>query len=329
MIMHIRPFALLALLAATAHAAVSPSDIPSDTPVANLLSTAKSLLGSGAHQDALTYYDVAISRDPSNYIAVFQRGATYLSLGRNAQAMRDFENVLELKPGFEAALLQLAKIQAKNGDWSGARKYYEAAGRKGGQEIESLEEAQGAAVLAEAAENSGDWEGCIANAGVAIMVASTSAPLRSRRARCRFERGEIQEGTSDLQHVLQIAPGSIEPHLQISSMLFYALGDLEQGQNQIRRCLHSDPDSKVCSRLYRREKVTAKAVNEVKQLVEKRGFNSAAKILAGHGEDTGLLQDLKEDLAEFREAGYIHAKAPNSLYNELVEITCEAYSEVR
>ncbi|MCJ1305993.1 hypothetical protein MMC08_008810, partial [Hypocenomyce scalaris] len=70
---------------------LSHSQIPSDTPIASLVSSAKANLAKGNSNDALTYFDVAISRDPQNYLTIFQRGATYLSLGRNAQASQDFD----------------------------------------------------------------------------------------------------------------------------------------------------------------------------------------------------------------------------------------------
>ena len=309
--------------------AVSPTEIPPDTPIASLISTAKAHLAKGNSNDALTYFDVAISRDPRNYLTIFQRGATYLSLGKNAQASQDFDKVLTIRPDFEGALLQRAKIKSRNADWTAARKDYESAGKSDGVEIAELEEAQGAALLAAEAEKAGDWEGCVSQAGVAILVASTSLSLRQLRARCRFERGEVLEGVSDLAHVLQISPQSIEPHLQISSSLFYSIGDTDKGIEQMRKCLRSDPDSKACSRLFRREKQLDKVMKQVNTLKEKRQFNSAVKLLVGTGDDPGLIKDIKEDIAEAKAAGHIHKNSPDELYGSLVETTCESYTEVR
>ena len=308
---------------------LSPSDIPSDTPIASLVSSAKANLAQGKSNDALTYFSVAISRDPQNYLTLFQRGATYLSLGKNSQANDDFDRVLSIKPDFEGALLQRAKIKSRSADWDGARKDYKATGKPQDAELTELEEAQGAAVLAFDAEKAGKWEDCVSHSGTAIMVASTALTLRQLRAKCRFEKGEVLEGVSDLQHVLQISPGSTEPHLQISSMLFYSLGDTEKGMAQIRKCLQSDPDSKVCSKLHRREKRLNKVLKELQALKEKRQFNSAVKLLVGLGEDSGLIDDVKEDIKEAIEAGTIHRNSPNQLYGGLVESACECYSEVR
>lgn len=307
--------------------ALSCSDIPADTPISSLLASANAHLAKGETNDALTYYDVAISRDPQNYLTYFKRGATYLSLGRTIQATHDFDKVLEIKPGFEGALVQRGKIRAKNGEWDAAKKDFIAHGNSA-EDLAELEEAKGAATLAVAAEKNGNWEECVAQSGVAIMVASKMLSLRKTRAHCRFERGEVQEGMSDLKHVLQMQPGQTEPHMQIAGITFYALADLEHGMDQLRKCLHSDPDSKKCKKLYRRQKTLDKQLGQVNGHFDKRQFSSALKLLLPSGEDTGLVQDIKDDVNELREDGTIPEQAPNDLVARVVERACEAYHEV-
>ena len=328
---------------------ISASDISQDTPVSSLISTANDHLARRNFHDALTYFDVAIDHDPTNYLTIFKRGATYLSLGKNVQASRDFDRVLTIKPDFEGALLQRAKIRKRNADWDGARRDYNAAaapGGKGGKrgtmttttEMLELDEAETAARQAIMAADRGDWESCVTQAGTAIMTANMAIELRRLRARCRFERGEVLEGVSDLGHVLQIGSPlteSIEPHLQISAMLFYSLADPDRGLAQVRKCLHSDPDSKSCSRLFRRQKRIDKRLTQVTQLMEKRQFAGAVKQLVGTSstttgddDDVGLIQEIKDDVKEWREKGYIHAKAKEGLVARTVEMACEAYTEV-
>jgi DnaJ family protein C protein 3 len=307
--------------------ALSSSDIPSDTPISSLLASANAHLAKGETNDALTYYDVAILRDPQNYLTYFKRATTYLSLGRTAQATQDFDKVLDIKPGFEGALQQRAKIKAKAGDWEAARKDFIAHG-KSVEDLAELEEAEGAAKIAFAAEKSGNWEECVAQSGVAIVVASRMLSLRKTRAHCRFERGEVQEGMSDLKHVLQMQAGQTEPHIQISAITFYALADLEHGMEQLRKCLHSDPDSKSCKKLYRREKTVDKQLAQVNKFFEKKQYASGLKLLLPSGEDVGLLQEMKDDVKELREAGTIPQHAPNDLVTGMVEMVCEAYHEV-
>ncbi|RMX94402.1 hypothetical protein D0868_12310, partial [Hortaea werneckii] len=318
----------LCLSSAPLAAALSASDIPSDTPVSQLISSANTHLAQGNAQDALTYFDAAIQKDPSNYLTIFKRGATYLSLGRNTQASRDFDQVLVLKPGFEGALTQRAKIKGRNADWAAAKQDYLAAGKKDSQELADLEEAEGAAKLAQEAEAKGDWETCVTQAGTAIFVAGTALDIRQRRARCRLEKGEIVEGISDLNHVLQINTGSIEPYLQIAAMTFYSLAETDKGITSVSRCLHNDPENKACSKLRKSQKAIDRTLKKFNQLVEKRQFASAVKLLIPTADEPGLLQEVKDDTAQYREAGYIHPQATSGLYAQLTERVCDSYMEM-
>lgn len=303
-------------------------DIDPDTPVNKLVASAKANLASGNPNDALTFFDAAIAKDPNNYLTIFQRGAAYLSLGRNGKATDDFNKALSIKPDFEGALVQRAKIYSRSADWAKAKKDYKTAGKTEAPEYKELEEAEQAVALASAAEKAKDWEGCVTHSGTAILVASTALSLRQMRARCRFERGEVQEGVADLQHVLQISPSSVIPHIQISSMLFYSLGDTEKALAQIRKCLQSDPDSKPCKKLHREEKKADKQLKKLEELRGRKQFSSAVKILVGDGEDIGLLSQVKEDVKSGKESEMIHKNSPDGLYARLIDTTCELYGEV-
>ncbi|CRK17941.1 hypothetical protein BN1723_011453 [Verticillium longisporum] len=171
-----------ALFATPLVSALSADSIPSDLPVSELLSSAQSHLSKGETSDALLYYDAAVARDPSNYLTFFKRATTYLSLGRTSQATEDYNRVLSLKPDFEGAHIQLAKIRARSADWEGAKEHYKLANKDAASpELAALDEAQGAAQLAEAAERAGDFETCVHQAGEAIMTANRAVYLRELR----------------------------------------------------------------------------------------------------------------------------------------------------
>jgi DnaJ family protein C protein 3 len=303
--------------------------IPSDIPISQLLSSATAHLAAGRSSDALAYYDAAIARDPTNYLTLFKRGAAYLSLGRSAQASRDFDTVLKLKPGFEGALVQRAKIRTRNGDWAPAKDDWIAAGRKSdSQEVAELDEAEAAVKLAEEADVAGNWDDCIAQAGIAIQKAPALVKLRDLRSKCRFEKGDVAAAVTDLQHVLHLNSGSTEPHLKISALTFYALGETDKGLGQIRKCLQSDPDNKACRLLMRREKAFEKQHRKLNQLLEKKSYASAVRLLIPSSEEQGLIQDAKQDFDELKNDGIIHEKASNGLHDQLVERACQAYVEV-
>ncbi|KAL5332684.1 hypothetical protein BJX70DRAFT_383377 [Aspergillus crustosus] len=304
------------------------SPILPETPLSSLLASAKSHLSSGSPREALVYLDEAISRDPSNYLTVFHRGAAYLSLGRRSQARNDFDRVLQLKPDFESALLQRARLKSNTADWSGALDDLLKAKKQNTSEYKEFQSARDAASQAMAAEKEGAWDVCISEATTAISKASASLQLRQSRAHCRFEKGELEEGISDLLHTLQISPGLTDPQLQISSMLFYALGDSDRGLSQIRKCLHSDPDSKPCNKLYRRERQLVKRLQRLDDAASARKFNNVLNLLMGTDGEAGLIDDIKEDVQQAREAGHIFSRSQGHMYTTLIERACEAYSEV-
>ncbi|RDA93408.1 hypothetical protein CP533_1992 [Ophiocordyceps camponoti-saundersi (nom. inval.)] len=317
----------LALLASAGNA-LSSNDIPKDLPASALLASAQTHLANGETNEALVYYDAAIAKDPSNYLTLFKRATTHLSLGRTAHATDDFHKILELEPRFEGAHLQLAKIHAKAARWEDARKEYKAASKgSDAPELVELAEAEGAARLAEDAVKAAKWEECVNQAGIAILVASRCAALRDTRARCRFERGEIEEGMGDLRHVLQMRPGDTSPHVLISATTFYGLADLENGLAQIRKCLHSDPDSDVCKKLHREEKLIHKSFRKIEGHLSKGQSTAAGRALVGTADEPGLITRVRDQTKELRKHGSIPVKARAALYNEVVELTCQAFLE--
>lgn len=112
-------------------------------------------------------------------------------------------------------------------------------------------------------------------------------------------------------------------------MKFYALGETAEGLTQVRKCLQSDPDSKACRKLMKREKQMDKSLKKVTQLIQKRQFVGATKLLVKTGEEPGLLQEVKDDFEQYSTEGLIYKNSPPGLYARLVDTTCEAYWEVR
>ncbi|KAI1090489.1 DnaJ domain-containing protein [Rostrohypoxylon terebratum] len=308
--------------------ALSASDIPADTPINSLLSTAQSHLTKGETSEALVYYDAAIARDPNDALTFFKRATTYLSLGRTSQATSDFNQVLKLRPDFEGAHLQLGKLKAKSADWDGAKEHYVLAKHKpGSPEYNKLVEAEGATKLAEEAAKKGNWDECVSQSGEAILVANRAPKLRELRVKCRFEKGEVEEGMSDLQHILQMKAGDTTPHLQISATTFYALGDMEQGMAQIKKCMHSDPESKACKKLLKQEKSIDKILAKVNKALERNQPMSGIKLLVPSSDEQGLINEVEEQIKELKKNGIIPERAPNVLLARLVETACQAYYE--
>lgn len=326
--LNLSTLALAATTLLASASALSPHDVPTDAPVSSLLNSAQSHLSRGEASEALVYYDAALARDPSNYLTLFKRATTYLSLGRTTQATDDFNKVLSIKPGFEGAHIQLARLRARIGDWDAAKAQFMAAnlGHEA-TEVKELENAKLAAAMASMAGEGEKWDECVGHAGTAIVVASRSPALRELRARCRFARGEVEEGISDLRHVVQMKPGDTAPHVVISATSFYGLGDLDGGLGQIRKCLHSDPDSKVCKKLHKQEKAFQKGYKRAESQLSRGQSTTAGRTLMGTADETGLLPEVKKQIEELREANSIPRNVRCKLVEDLVEMTCQAYVE--
>lgn len=330
--MHI-PFSAIAVAAGMlaspyAVAALSERDIPADIPVSSLLSSAQAHLSRGETTEALVYYDAAVARDPSNYLTFFKRATTYLSLGRTNQATEDFNAVLSLKPGFEGAHIQLAKIRIKSGDWEAAREQFLLGGRThSSQDILDLNGAEGASRLGTAAEKDGDWETCVSQLSTAITVAPRAASLRESRAHCRLEMGVLESAITDMQHVLHLQPGDVTPHLKVAAMAFYSLGDLEMGLGQCRKCLQSDPDSKPCKRLFKWQKSLTKTLEKASKALQNAKPMSAIKVLVDSADEPGLLKELEDQIFALQGEGLLPTSGPVELRQRVLEMICQAYFE--
>ena len=308
----------------------SPADNAADLPVSEILTLATKAQASGSMQDALAYYEIAIDRDPKNYLTFFRRGAAYLSVGRAPQALADFDKVLAIRPGFEGALNQRAKLRARDADWRGAREDYLAAKKKqDSEELVGLQESENAAKAAKEASKKRDWEQCVTQASEAIMTATGSLSLRNLRVRCRFEKGEVTEALSDLQAIQTLNTGAVDAPIQVAAMTYYSLGELERGLDAVKKCLRNDPDSKSCNKLYKKQKKIQKTLRRAEEQEQKKSYSSVTKILATVSEDEpGLIDLVKDDMREYRQDGIIHPKAPEDLLSKLLEMTCNAYIEM-
>lgn len=304
-------------------------DTLANRPIASLLSTAQNHLSRGETHEALAYYDAAVTRDPSDYLTLFKRATTYLSLGRTSLATDDFNSALALEPGFEGAHVQLAKLKARAADWEGARHHYQLAHRTHDpSDLSNLEEAHGAAMLAESAEKKGDWEECISHASAALKVANRAASLLGLRARCQAETGQVEGAMTDLQHVIQLRPGDVSPYINMSAISLYALADVSTAMAQTRRCLQSDPDSKPCRQLLKREKSIENALVKAEKSINRKTPMTGIKILVGTPDEPGLIDDVRKDVVDLLDRGVLLANAPKGLYSRIVQMTCQCYFEV-
>lgn len=126
----------------------------------------------------------------------------------------------------------------------------------------------------------------------------------------------------------QLNPSSLDAHIQIAALLYFTTNDYERAVAQLRKCLHSDPDSKPCSKSFRRIKSLNKSITTVNTLRQKRQFNSASKLLVGTSGEEGIIDEIKAEVQTYKAAGFINDMCSQDLLAHILEITCEAYTEM-
>ena len=75
-------------------------------------------------------------------------------------------------------------------------------------------------------------------------------------------------------------------------------------------------------------RTVAKAMDKVKAFQEKRLFTSAVKILAGSGEDKGLIEEVRSGIKSAKEDGLLNDASGVGLLVKLLSMTCESYVEM-
>jgi DnaJ family protein C protein 3 len=190
-----------------------------------LINRANALLSAGTFHDAAKAYseaigtlDSALENDRHKFIDLtssaeqspvdptlyYKRATAYFSLGRHANALSDFDQVLTLtSDSFEKAHLMKAKIHAKEGRWADARealKHFQAKTDPTAREL-LLDVADGEAAARKAmqAQKAKLWTACEESATQGLRVASHSVALRQQRANCALAAGDFEDAVADLR----------------------------------------------------------------------------------------------------------------------------------
>jgi DnaJ homolog subfamily C member 3 len=211
-------FVLLSTLSVLADSSLYP---PGLQP---LINRANALLSAGTFHDAAKAYSEAIGmldqimhplisrrpltssagQSPVDPTLYYKRATAYFSLGRHANALADFDQVLTLtSDSFDKAHLMKAKIHAKEGRWADARealKHYQAKNDPIAREL-LLDVADGEAAARKAiqAQKAKLWTACEESATQGLRVASHSVALRQQRANCALAAGDFEEAVADLR----------------------------------------------------------------------------------------------------------------------------------
>lgn len=203
--MRLRCFAGLLLLLAKPVLSDTSSSGLAPPGLHPLIVRGDALLSAGQFNDAAKTYTDAISLSPADYLLFYKRATAYFSLSRHASALDDFTKVLELTGGeFDRAIMMMAKIHTKEGNWARAKELIETynlkvAGDQAAHDmLNDIKEAEVVASKAVKARRAQLWTVCSEAATQALRVASHSSELRQTRADCNLASGDVQGAVLDL-----------------------------------------------------------------------------------------------------------------------------------
>ncbi|CEP10711.1 hypothetical protein [Parasitella parasitica] len=284
-------------------------------------------LVTGKYTDAIMSFDAAIQQDPLDYVSYYKRATAFLSLGRTASAIDDFSKILDLKPGFEKALLQRAKLYAANGDFSLAKRdLLEHGNNKSNQEvktlIESVEDAERQSILGQQAHQDKNYEQCIQHMTEVIRTAPQKPQWRIIRAKCHIGKGEIEEAANDYTRVAHLNPSDKALLLDLANINFFSLYETERALTQVKQCIHYDPEDRQCKNLFRFIKRIEKEITKSAEAQKGQRYATALNGLIGTGTKSGIVNDIDEPFQ--RLANDLQAPAlPKRLHLKIYSIACE------
>ena len=93
-------------------------------------------------------------------------------------------------------------------------------------------------------------------------------------------------------------------HLAYISYFLHASPNAIQ---DLKQCLHYDPDSKPCKKAHKLLRSLDKDTTKARNFVDGSTWRSAVKILIGSGEDVGLIKRFEDALDEAIKEGYLSA----------------------
>ena len=299
-----------------------------DEPVNVLLTKANAALARGQNSEALTIFSNAIEKDNRNYMTYFRRATTYLAMSRHSAALSDFDKVLSLKPDFSAAILQRGKVMASLGRWDAALEDLKQSG-EAPELIKEIAVARQGATTAEKLHASKLAEKCIEQAGQAISVASASAALRLLRAKCYVLNGETEEAIGDLVFAAKLNPSSAEVQMLSANLFFFALDDSNRAIQQLKACLHYDPDAKACKKSFRSLKKLVKQRDALTKAKDAKTWLAAKKLLLGTGEQEGLLRLIDGEREDLIKENVLSEKLHYVLSANIDELACVILGEAK
>ncbi|KAI8338421.1 hypothetical protein BC941DRAFT_422875 [Chlamydoabsidia padenii] len=296
-----------------------PSSLFAEKTTQQLLTEGNNYLTNGKLHDAVISYDAAIMQDPNNYMTYYRRATVYLTLGRNQAAVDDLTKILDLKPDFDKALHQRARIYAQEGDFDLAKVDLENYLKKhpgdaaGLDTLNAVKKAEKDMIQAEKYYNRHSYDQCIEHVTDAIRTAPGMGRLRRLSAKCHFGKHDIEAASGDLSRAAHITPSDHLLLVELANINFYLLNEPEGALANLKQCLHYDPEQKQCKVAFRQLKKLNKTIKSIQDSMEKKKYSTASNQLIGTATRQGIIDQVLEQI-DFVKTQYI----PSTLSNDAI-----------
>lgn len=146
---------------------------------------------------------------------------------------------------------------------------------------------------------------CVESSTLAINLATNSEELRLMRADCQLGLKEYDSTVGDLSRAATLSP-DLSPHLLIRLSLISSLF-LDHGLEiptdslvSLKRCLSSDPESKVCRKALKSLKKLEKELNKLRNWLESSRFGEVVLMIKGSGGKDGLIANLENLIKDYQ-----------------------------
>lgn len=216
---------------------------------------------------------------------------------------------------------------AKEGDFDKASFELEAfAKSKADPEAEELaRHVATAATEASAAHNAAKkhkWAECVEHATRAIETGPNSADLRGLRASCNTELGDYESTYADLSRLAMLQPANQELRLRLANLAYFML-DTTIALNEVKKCLHYDPENRACKKMHKLVRGIERDVVKARNFIEGGNPRKGLTLLRG---DDGVLAKFDAAMAEAEAEGLLapqfHPKQKSQTRLDLYSLAC-------
>eukprot|EP01006_Ploeotia_vitrea_P012390 TRINITY_DN32849_c0_g1_i1.p1 TRINITY_DN32849_c0_g1~~TRINITY_DN32849_c0_g1_i1.p1 ORF type:complete len:481 (+),score=6.51 TRINITY_DN32849_c0_g1_i1:88-1530(+) len=249
--------------------------------VGKLRSAAELATTKGEVDKSLKLWNQVIDIEPDNEINYYKRFRVYLRQHKYREALLDLSSAIRIKPTYEAALVQRAKLNMKMGKCS--ESFTDFNNLKNinpkHKDLSLLGDAQACTdALAQGYKlmDMGRHHEARDFFNTAIKFTESSVTVYLSRAICSLHLGDYYETVADSGKALKIEGNNLEA-LELRGKGYYLLGEFDMAMNHFRQGLQYDPEHNSIKQFYRTVKKIQTAEGKAIKAQNNKDWDNAVK----------------------------------------------------